>query len=159
MALNITGNNEDVSKVETIFGNLAILSDEKPADQTKIKVDMPPIPSSLHQSFADYISSHCRQIMLLFINHPSTTCRAMGYRVLSNSRFWEQDQQSQPTDTSAICKSLSDSWFRLLKTRYNLAPGEGDDDDGSVPDEKLDIGLVELQNLSKAKRTGQMGYS
>jgi hypothetical protein len=159
MALNITGNDNDVSKVEIIFGNLAILSDERPADQTKIKVDLPPISSSLHQSFADYISSHCRQVMLLFINHPSINCRAMGYRVLSNSRFWQQDHQLQPTDTSAICKLLCDSWFRLLKNRYNLAPDDDDGDDGTGPDDKPDVGLVELQNLSKINKTGRIGYS
>ncbi|KAI8332433.1 hypothetical protein BC941DRAFT_436666 [Chlamydoabsidia padenii] len=132
MALNLTGNDEDFAKVETIFGNLVILSGDT--------AELPPIPSFIRHSFTDYISSHCTQVMLLFINHPSNTCRAMGYRTLSHSKFWEQDHQLQASDISTMCKLFSDSWFRLLRTRYTF------DDDGTT-DEKLDLALVELQNL------------
>ncbi|ORZ17116.1 hypothetical protein BCR42DRAFT_413953 [Absidia repens] len=140
MALNITGNNEDTAKVENIFGNLAIISN----DQQGNPMDTSLSPSLL-ESFSFYMASHWRQVMVLFLNHPSNNCHAMGYRVLLNSKFWQQDQQLQSDDITTICKTFTDSWFKLLKSRYSLV-SDNNDDEYNGPG-KMDTTLVELQHL------------
>ncbi|KAI7903443.1 uncharacterized protein BX663DRAFT_506527 [Cokeromyces recurvatus] len=103
--------------VEKILGNLAMLFEPLSTNQ-----DNKASPG--FQSFQTYITCHWRQVLLLFLNHPSIECRAMGYRVLTNSRFWENCDTVEGCDSQTISKLLIDAWFRLMKGRYQLFIGK-----------------------------------
>lgn len=98
--------------VEKILGNLAMIfekSDEMSADkQHQFGFD----------AFQKYLTSRWRQVLLLFVNHPSVKCRAMGYRVLTNSRFWERSREVEGCEPATVAKTLLDAWFRNMKGRY-----------------------------------------
>jgi hypothetical protein len=107
IAMHIADSEGSVN-VEKILGNLAMLFEESAQIEAR--------PGFI--AFKMYLSSHWRQVLLLFLNHPSMECRAMGYRVLTNSRFWEQDIASEGSDPHTISKLLMDAWFRHMKGRY-----------------------------------------
>ncbi|KAI8884347.1 hypothetical protein K501DRAFT_247853 [Backusella circina FSU 941] len=107
IAMHIADSEGSVN-VEKILGNLAMLFEESAQIEARPGFN----------AFKMYLSSHWRQVLLLFLNHPSMECRAMGYRVLTNSRFWEQDITSEGSDPHTISKLLMDAWFRHIKGRY-----------------------------------------
>ncbi|CEG70828.1 hypothetical protein RMATCC62417_06653 [Rhizopus microsporus] len=92
----------NTTQIEKILGNLAALYEDSQKEPG-------------YQAFHAYINSHSRQVLLVFINHPSTACRVMGYRVLNNSKFY---QQMNPQDQEHLSQLLVDAWFRHLKGRY-----------------------------------------
>ncbi|KAG1048901.1 hypothetical protein G6F43_008738 [Rhizopus delemar] len=94
----------DTTQIEKILCNLAMLYEDNTSTQ-----------KSGFDAFQNYISSHSRQVLLIFINHPSVTCRIMGYRVLNNSKFYKQIALQEQEPTSRL---LMDVWFRHLKARY-----------------------------------------
>jgi hypothetical protein len=94
----------DTAQIEKILCNLAMLYEDNTSTQ-----------KSGFDAFQNYISSHSRQVLLIFINHPSVTCRIMGYRVLNNSKFYKQIALQEQEPTSRL---LMDVWFRHLKARY-----------------------------------------
>ncbi|CAO3655497.1 unnamed protein product [Mucor hiemalis] len=93
--------------VEKILGNLAMLF-EKSNDVAR--------PGFL--AYQAYLTSHWRQVLLLFLNHPSMECRAVGYRVLTNSRFWENTDTVEGCEAQLISRLIIDAWFRHIKGRY-----------------------------------------
>ncbi|ORE01606.1 hypothetical protein BCV72DRAFT_252980 [Rhizopus microsporus var. microsporus] len=92
----------NTTQIEKILGNLAALYEDSQKEPG-------------YQAFHTYINSHSRQVLLVFINHPSAACRVMGYRVLNNSKFY---QQMNPQDQEHLSQLLVDAWFRHLKGRY-----------------------------------------
>lgn len=122
MAMHIA-DAEGSASVKRILSNLSMLFEDSsdPNDAT-------------YDTFKAYIASHWRQVLLLFVNHPSMECRALGYKVLSLSQMWDYKGQ----DPVVISKLLMDAWFRHMKNRYMWFWQE---DEKSV--------LDELENLSK----------
>lgn len=111
--------------IEKILANLAMLF-EPPDNST------PQQQPGFH-AFQAYLTSHWRQVLLLFLNHPSMECRAMGYRVLTNSHFWENSAHVDGCDPQTISKLLMDAWFRHIKGRYLRF---GQEEEISVVDEQ-----------------------
>lgn len=107
IAMHIADSEGSVN-VEKILGNLAMLF-----EPTDAAVERPGFIA-----FKTYLTSHWRQVLLLFLNHPSMECRAMGYRVLTNSKFWENTNTVEGCDAQTISKLLVDAWFRHIKGRY-----------------------------------------
>ncbi|KAI7891780.1 uncharacterized protein EV154DRAFT_507174 [Mucor mucedo] len=105
IAMHIADSEGSVN-VEKILSNLAMLF--QPDSSQRPGFD----------AFKTYLSSHWRQVLLLFLNHPSMECRAVGYRVLTNSRFWENTNKVEGCDAQTISKLLVDAWFRHIKGRY-----------------------------------------
>lgn len=93
--------------VEKILGNLAMLFEESNG-----------IARPGFLAYQAYLTSHWRQVLLLFLNHPSMECRAVGYRVLTNSRFWENTDTVEGCESSLISRLIIDAWFRHMKGRY-----------------------------------------
>ncbi|KAI8381292.1 uncharacterized protein BYT42DRAFT_613082 [Radiomyces spectabilis] len=106
--------------VEKILGNLAMLF------EAPVQSDDQHNTQLIFDAFKDYIAHYWRQVLLLFLNHPSMECRTLGFRVLSNSRFWEQETPIHGADPVTISKSILDAWFRHMKHRY-LHIGERDE--------------------------------
>ncbi|RCH95702.1 hypothetical protein CU098_009302, partial [Rhizopus stolonifer] len=102
IAMHIADNEGSVN-IEKILGNLAMLF--APFEGDKPGFD----------AFQKYMVNHWRQVSLLFLNHPSIQCRAMGYRVLTHSRFW---QHIATEEFTTVSKLLMDAWFRHIKGRY-----------------------------------------
>lgn len=72
-------------------------------------------------AFQLYIMQHWRQVLLLFVNHPSMECRSLGYRMLTVSKLWEYDMvegASDYIDPNVLARLLTDAWFRHMKNRY-----------------------------------------
>ncbi|KAI9470965.1 MAG: hypothetical protein EXX96DRAFT_373932 [Benjaminiella poitrasii] len=107
--------------VERILGNLAMLFEPLPNGNNEEAIE----PG--FQSFQAYLTSHWRQVLLLFLNHPSMDCRAMGYRVMTNSRFWENHSTVEGCDPQTISKLLMDAWFRFMKGRYQRLGQKSED--------------------------------
>ncbi|KAK4514590.1 uncharacterized protein ATC70_002189 [Mucor velutinosus] len=109
IAMHIADSEGSVN-IEKILANLAMLFE--PPDNSS-----PQQQPGFH-AFQAYLTSHWRQVLLLFLNHPSMECRAMGYRVLTNSHFWENSAHVEGCDPQTIAKLLMDAWFRHIKGRY-----------------------------------------
>ncbi|KAI9281945.1 hypothetical protein BY458DRAFT_205046 [Sporodiniella umbellata] len=119
----------DTIQIEKILSNLAALYED---DQNK--------PG--FEAFQTYIGLHSRQVLLIFINHPSITCRVMGYRVLNNSKFY---QRIVASEQEALSKLLVDAWFRHLKGRYLTSQ------DISIADSQHSLIINCCQNTTLAK--------
>lgn len=128
---------EGSMNVEKILGNLAMLFENQ--DQ---------LSKTGFQAFKAYLTSHWRQVLLLFLNHPSMECRAMGYRVLRNSRFWENVDTVEGCESHAIAKVLMDAWFRHIKGRYVRF---GQDEEITVVEEQQRLVAHCCQNTGLAK--------
>jgi hypothetical protein len=124
--------------VEKILGNLAMLFEISSNDTV--------LPG--FNAFKTYLTSHWRQVLLLFLNHPSMECRAVGYRVLTNSRFWENTNTIAGCDTQTISKLLMDAWFRHIKGRYLRF---GQEEEIAVVDEQQRLIAHCCQNTELAK--------
>ncbi|EPB86854.1 hypothetical protein HMPREF1544_06379 [Mucor circinelloides 1006PhL] len=124
IAMHIADSEGSVN-IEKILANLAMLFE--PPDNTS-----PQQQPGFH-AFQAYLTSHWRQVLLLFLNHPSMECRAMGYRVLTNSHFWEKSAHVEGCDPQTISKLLMDAWFRHIKGRYLRF---GQEEEISVVDEQ-----------------------
>ncbi|KAI8145077.1 hypothetical protein BJV82DRAFT_512386 [Fennellomyces sp. T-0311] len=109
IAMHIANSGGSIN-VEKILTNLSMLFEEAP--------DSSYINRPGFNAFQSYMKQRCRQVLLLFVNHPSMECRALGYRVLSHSHFWEED--STNVDSASISKLLMDAWFRHMKSRYTF---------------------------------------
>ncbi|ORX61582.1 hypothetical protein DM01DRAFT_1125400 [Hesseltinella vesiculosa] len=103
MSMNISSDSDASLVVERILGNVARLFDANDHRQGS-------------ENFSVYMSTHWSQVMLLFLNHPSSECRGVGYQLLANSCFWQQPTVLPPKEI--LCKVLIDNWFRLLRNRY-----------------------------------------
>lgn len=136
IAMHIADSEGSVN-VEKILGNLAMLFEE-PDDMAR--------PGFL--AFKTYLTSHWRQVLLLFLNHPSMECRAMGYRVLTNSKFWENTNTVEGCDAQTISKLLVDAWFRHIKGRYLRF---GQEEEISVVNEQQRLVAHCCQNTELAK--------
>ncbi|CAO3653584.1 unnamed protein product [Mucor fragilis] len=124
IAMHIADSEGSVN-IEKILANLAMLFE--PPDNSS-----PQQQPGFH-AFQAYLTSHWRQVLLLFLNHPSMECRAMGYRVLTNSHFWENSAHVDGCDPQTISKLLMDAWFRHIKGRYLRF---GQEEEISVVDEQ-----------------------
>ncbi|CEP19966.1 hypothetical protein [Parasitella parasitica] len=124
IAMHIADSEGSVN-IEKILSNLAMLF-EPPDNST------PQQQPGFH-AFQSYLTAHWRQVLLLFLNHPSMECRAMGYRVLANSHFWENSSHIDGCDPQTISKLLIDAWFRHVKGRYLQF---GQEKESSVVDEQ-----------------------
>lgn len=121
MAIQIASSEGSLSVVR-ILGNLAMIFDDDQVDKVG--------------GYRHYVTQHWREIMLLFVNHPSMECRALGYKVLRQSGFWQDTRAT--TDTWKTAKILIDGWFQHMKNRYTWQ------------DEKNEaLVLDELEALSK----------
>ncbi|KAI8978007.1 hypothetical protein BDB01DRAFT_800369 [Pilobolus umbonatus] len=110
IAMHIADSEGSVN-VEKILGNLAMLFEESN------QVQCVTIPG--FDAFQKYFTNHWRQVLLLFLNHPSLECRAMGYRLLANSHFWEHSSgKTGDCDPQVISNVLINAWFRHMKNRY-----------------------------------------
>ena len=89
---------EDSVDIERIFVNLAMLS-ELPDNTTSQQ------QPGFH-AFQAYHTSHWRQALLLFLNHPSMECRVMGYRALVSSHFGENSAHADGCDPQTVSKLL-----------------------------------------------------
>ncbi|KAG0183512.1 hypothetical protein DFQ28_010570 [Apophysomyces sp. BC1034] len=99
--------------VEKILGNLAMLFEETVHSEDRFDAR----PG--FNAFKLYITNHWKQVLLLFVNHPSIDCQVMGYHLLTNARFWEDEVGKVATvDPLVLSKSLMDSWFRHMKNQY-----------------------------------------
>ncbi|KAG2235126.1 hypothetical protein INT48_006507 [Thamnidium elegans] len=136
IAMHIADSEGSVN-VEKILSNLAMLFEEQ-NDVAK--------PG--FEAFKAYLTSHWRQVLLLFLNHPSMECRAMGYRVLRNSRFWENTNTVEGCDAQTISKLLIDAWFRHVKSRYLRF---GQEEEISVVEEQQSLVAHCCQNTELAK--------
>ncbi|KAI8068013.1 hypothetical protein BC940DRAFT_300120 [Gongronella butleri] len=112
MALNVrsngTGDESASATVERILGNTAALFD----------VGRARAGSAV---FSEYMATHWSQVMLLFLNDPSSQCRGVGYQLLGHSRFWTHANVMPSKE--AVCKVLVENWFRLLRNRYLVDNG------------------------------------
>ncbi|KAI8636683.1 hypothetical protein BD408DRAFT_376494 [Parasitella parasitica] len=124
IAMHIADSEGSVN-IEKILSNLAMLFE--PSDNST-----PQQQPGFH-AFQSYLTAHWRQVLLLFLNHPSMECRAMGYRVLANSHFWENSSHIDGCDPQTISRLLIDAWFRHVKDRYLLF---GEEKEISVVDEQ-----------------------
>ncbi|KAI8988220.1 hypothetical protein BDF20DRAFT_815696, partial [Mycotypha africana] len=129
---------EGAVNVEKILGNLALLFEH---DSTA-----PNEPTAGFQAFHSYMTTHWRQVTLLFLNHPSMECRAVGYRVLTNSKFWLPITNKD--DLQTIAKLFVDAWFRNLKGRY-VQCGQ--------PQEEKDINAIQQEKISLLNRMQATG--
>ncbi len=136
IAMHIADSEGSVN-VEKILGNLAMLFEES-NETTR--------PGFL--AFQYYLTSHWRQVLLLFLNHPSMECRAMGYQVLTNSKFWENANTVEGCDSQTISKLIIDAWFRHIKGRYLRF---GQEEEISVVDEQQKLVAHCCQNIELAK--------
>ncbi|KAI7850060.1 hypothetical protein BDC45DRAFT_263348 [Circinella umbellata] len=103
-------------------------------------------------AFKRYMKQRWRQVLLLFVNHPSMECRALGYRLLSHSHFWENSGETgsdaKSVDPMIISKLLMDAWFRHMKNRYTFFK---ENQEESVLDELENLITCFCQNLGLAK--------
>lgn len=136
IAMHIADSEGSVN-VEKILANLAMLF-EVSSDTAKPGFD----------AFKTYLTSHWRQVLLLFLNHPSMECRAVGYRVLTNSRFWENTNTVEGCDAQTISKMLIDAWFRHIKGRYVRF---GQEEEIAVADEQQKLIAYCCQHTELAK--------
>lgn len=127
IAIHIVDSEGSVN-VEKILGTLATIFEKPDEQQNQCGFD----------AFQMFLTRRWRQVLLLFVNHPSMECRAMGYRVLTNSRFWEKCDGVEGCEPSTVAKTLLDAWFRNMKGRYLKV--EVDDEISAIE---------EHQNLSK----------
>ncbi|KAF7720960.1 hypothetical protein EC973_005673 [Apophysomyces ossiformis] len=99
--------------IEKILANLAMLYEKDVHGRDRF--DTRP---GFH-IFKSYMASHWKQVLLLFVNHPSIECQVMGYNLLSNARFWEREPGNvEAVDPQVLSKILMDSWFRHMKNQY-----------------------------------------
>ncbi|KAI7862285.1 hypothetical protein BDF14DRAFT_1876715 [Spinellus fusiger] len=110
IALHIA-NSEGAVSVEKILGNLAMLFEV--CEEVYPRAGAPR-PGFL--AFQAYIVGHWQQVLLLFVSHPFMECRAMGYRVLANSRLWEAT--GEDVQPMLLSKMLMEAWFRHMKHRF-----------------------------------------
>ncbi|KAI9322182.1 hypothetical protein BX666DRAFT_585259 [Dichotomocladium elegans] len=138
IAMHIANSKGSVN-VEKILANLAMLFEESKYDQTLSRPGF--------KAFQTYIAHHWRQVLLLFVNHPSMECRALGYRVLRHSKLWDEIVVDQ-IDPTTIAKLLTDAWFRHMKSRYLYSDKP---EEASVLDELENLIIQCYQSLSLAK--------
>lgn len=101
--------------VQKILANITLLFEDCYQDEEKSSVR----PG--FSAFQLYIMQHWRQVLLLFVNHPSMECRALGYRMLTVSKLWEYDKVAEASDyidPNVLAKLFTDAWFRHMKSRY-----------------------------------------
>lgn len=111
IAARVVSNTEDTVELENVLFNLSMLFEE---------VDSMPQKKTAH-AFKTYIVSHWRQVLMLFVSHPSMESRLLGYRLLRRSHFWEFSVGSVEGFTpDTMAKQLASAWFRHMKNRYLL---------------------------------------
>jgi hypothetical protein len=131
--------NEGSVNVEKILGNLAMLFE--PVE------DIPQQQQPGFHAFQSYLTGHWSQVLVLFLNHPSMECRAMGYRVLTHSRFWEHaSTKTKGCDPYQISNVLIDAWFRHIKGRYLRY---GQEEEIAVVDEHQRLGKKKKKKKKK----------
>ncbi|KAL0086510.1 hypothetical protein J3Q64DRAFT_1497473 [Phycomyces blakesleeanus] len=143
IALHIADSEGSVS-VEKILGNLAMLFEETG------EAYGPDGTRPGFSSFQMYIVDHWQQVLLLFVSHPSMECRAMGYRVLANSKLWEHTGSNiQPIQ---ISKMLTEAWFRHMKHRFlRITPQEREEEVSVLEElERLIVGCCQTLVLAKS---------
>ena len=120
--------------VEKILANLSMLFEDASESDCHNRPGF--------DAFKRYMKQRWRQVLLLFVNHPSMECHALGYRLLSHSHFWQNSgdagSAAKSVDPMTISKLLMDAWFRHMKSRYTFFK---ENQEESV--------LDELENLSK----------
>ncbi|KAI9276960.1 hypothetical protein BDA99DRAFT_494530 [Phascolomyces articulosus] len=130
--------------VEKILTNLSMLFEEAPERNYNNRPGF--------DAFKRYMKLRWRQVLLLFVNHPSMECRALGYRLLSRSHFWENSGETgsaaKNVDPMMISKLLMDAWFRHMKSRYTFFK---ENEEESVLNELENLITCCCQNLSLAK--------
>ncbi|KAI9025155.1 hypothetical protein CLU79DRAFT_744317 [Phycomyces nitens] len=143
IALHIADSEGSVS-VEKILANLAMLFEE--TDEAYGLDGIRPGFSA----FQTYIVDHWQQVLLLFVSHPSMECRAMGYRVLANSKLWKHTGANvQPIQ---ISKMLTEAWFRHMKHRFlRITPQEREEEVSVLEElERLIVGCCQTLVLAKS---------
>ncbi|CDS02907.1 hypothetical protein LRAMOSA00309 [Lichtheimia ramosa] len=138
-------NSAGAVNVQKILANITLLFEDCYQDEEKSSVR----PG--FSAFQLYIMQHWRQVLLLFVNHPSMECRALGYRMLTVSKLWEYDKVAEASDyidPNVLAKLFTDAWFRHMKSRYLYFEKETE---ASVLDEFEDLIIHCCQNMKLAK--------
>ncbi|ORY92096.1 hypothetical protein BCR43DRAFT_80196 [Syncephalastrum racemosum] len=114
IAAHVVSNSEDTVELENVLFNLSMLFED---------VDNMPQKKTAH-AFKEYMVLHWRQVLMLFVSHPSMESRLLGYRLLRHSHFWEFSVGYVEGFTPDImAKQLAAAWFRHMKNRYLLLEG------------------------------------
>ncbi|KAI9493067.1 hypothetical protein BDB00DRAFT_407542 [Zychaea mexicana] len=143
IAMHIANSGGSIN-VEKILTNLSMLFEEASDSNYYSRPGF--------NAFKNYMKQRWRQVLLLFVNHPSMECRALGYRALRHSHFWENsgdsDMAAKSVDPMSISKLLMDAWFRHMKSRYTFFKENHEE---SVLDELEYLITRCCQNLALAK--------